>query len=118
MIEVEATHITNEIDPEDRRLVCELYPGILVFDGISGPFTVREAGKLVDPLPNPGGERTFLITDRVAELAAEEYDRQMGMAEISREWPHSLSATVSQTVWPPREWAAYNERFFDNADKK
>ncbi|MEV0947516.1 hypothetical protein [Rhodococcus sp. NPDC049939] len=110
MIEVEATHITNEIDPQRRRLVCELYPGILVFHGSSGPSTVREAGKLVDPLPNPGGERTFPITERTAELAAEEYDRQMRRVEGALQQPRSLPPLVWDTVWPPKAWTDRNKK--------
>ena len=46
MTEVQATHITNR-DPNRRRLVCELYPGILIVDG-GGIATARTSGNGVD----------------------------------------------------------------------
>ncbi|MFE2122412.1 hypothetical protein ACFW9U_17385 [Rhodococcus aetherivorans] len=94
MIEVEATHITTGLT--EPLLVCELYPGILVLDTYSGPFTVLTYGNRVKRLP-AGQGRTFPIREHTAELAAKEYDEQVGIAE---DWGEP---------WPPPEWLAVNK---------
>lgn len=73
MIEAGATHITTRLT--EPLLVCELYPGVLVVDTYSGPFTVLEYADRVEALP-AGQERTFPITERTAELAAALYEEK------------------------------------------
>lgn len=95
VIELEATHITNHFGPYNR-LVCELYPGILVVDGY-GAYTAVTYGGYVDRLP-AGQGRAFPVRERTAERAAELYDRLMRQAE---------SGYLAS--WPVPEWIAANK---------
>ncbi|MEV0947517.1 hypothetical protein [Rhodococcus sp. NPDC049939] len=114
-MEVRATHITTQSDPSRRRLVCELYPGILVIDGHPGPTSVITFGNRVAPL-HPGSDRPFPIFEFTADLAAEMYEESVEQAALLRENDHLAGRAPS--VWPPREWVASNKHFFDNPDQK
>ncbi|MEV0947513.1 hypothetical protein [Rhodococcus sp. NPDC049939] len=116
MIEVEATHITTD-EPPYQRLACELYPGVLVVHGYPGVYLPHMVAGRVEPLPNPDGERTFLIREDTAEDAAKEYDTQAKKAEQRRrvyleelELGFNSPIRPSLTVWPPKEWTDLNKK--------
>lgn len=96
MIEVEATHITHHLG-KDNRLVCELYPGVLVVDGF-GPYSVLTYGGNVTRLP-ANSERTFPIPDRYADQALEMYDAAVEQAESG----------FDPSPWPPARWVQLNK---------
>lgn len=95
MIEVEATHITRHLDK--NVLVCELYPGVLVLDTRPGAFLVTQIGGKVKKLP-AGQQRTFLIPDRQADVAAAAYENALANA-----------GSVLYSSWPPPRWIEMNK---------
>ncbi|OUS97334.1 hypothetical protein [Rhodococcus sp. NCIMB 12038] len=99
MIEVEATHITNHKSQRHRRLVCELYPGILVIYG-HGASSVNTFGGRVEPIRSGSGLR-FRIPDHVVDEASLLYDKLMNQAARAR-----LDRLVDPRykVWPPARW--------------
>lgn len=107
MIEAEATHITNDKEQRHRRLVCELYPGILVVYGHSGASSVNTFGGRVEPLRSGSGRR-LRIPDHVVGEASYLYDKLMNYAELAR---RSRGRDPRETVWPPDRWPSRHSKY-------
>ena len=100
---VRASHIERY---GDRRLVCELFPGILVIEGGSVQ-TMLSFGDGVEPLPNDM-RYAFTIPGVQAQVAADRFGDMVDFAALSRYFdvPHTIRNVLPHGAWARPAWTA------------
>jgi hypothetical protein len=100
---VGATHIERH---GERRLVCELYPGVLVAEG-GRVQTMLSCGDEVEPLPDDMRE-TFTIPGAQAQTAADRFGDMVDFAALSRYFdrPHRIRNGLPPDAWARPAWTA------------
>ncbi len=102
-MQVGATHIERH---RERRLVCELYPGVLVVEG-GRVQTMLSFGDEVETLPDDLRE-AFTIPGRQAQTAADRFGDLVDFAALSRyfDGPHRIRTALPPGAWARPAWTA------------
>ncbi|MBV6762181.1 hypothetical protein [Rhodococcus opacus] len=102
-MQVRATHIERH---GDRRLVCELYPGILVVEG-GRVQTMLSFSDEVEPLPSDMRE-VFTIRAVQAQIAADRFGDMVDFAALSRYFdvPFRIRNVLPRDTWARPDWTA------------
>jgi hypothetical protein len=100
---VSATHIERH---GERRLVCELHPGVLVVEG-GGVQTMLSFGDEVEPLPDDMHE-AFTIPGAHAQIAADRFGDLVDFVALSRyfDGPHRIRNILPRGTWARPAWTA------------